>query len=89
MAKTGQPGKAIGIAMADSTFNGILFGVLAFALLPFYAPVVYMFGTPELFMFMTLRLACVEFIITKILNLFLKRIIYSNIKYGFIYIIII
>ena len=65
MSKNGQAGKAIGIAMADSTFNGILFGVLAFALLPFYAPVVYMFGTPELFMFMTLSLACVAFIITK------------------------
>ena len=65
MSKNGQAGKAIGIAMADSTFNGILFGTLAFALLPFYAPVVYMFGTPELFMFMTLSLACVAFIVTK------------------------
>ena len=65
MSKNGQAGKAIGIAMADSTINGILFGTLAFALLPFYAPIVYMFGTPELFMFMTLSLACVAFIVTK------------------------
>ena len=46
----------IGIAMADSTFNAILFGILAFALLPLYAPIVYKFGLPELFMLMTLFL---------------------------------
>ena len=65
IAKNGEAGRAIGIAMADSTFNAILFGTLAFALLPFYAPIVYKFGLPELFMFMTLSIACVAFIITK------------------------
>ena len=65
MSKNGEAAKAIGIAMADSTFNGILFGVLAFALLPFYAPIIYKFGVPELFMFMTLSIACVAFIVSK------------------------
>ena len=65
MSKNGQAGKAIGIAMADSTFNGVFFGILAFALLPFYAPVIYKFGVPELFMFMTLSIACVAFIVSK------------------------
>ena len=65
MSKNGQAGKAIGIAMADSTFNGVFFGILAFALLPFYAPIIYKFGVPELFMFMTLSIACVAFIVSK------------------------
>ena len=65
MSKNGEAARAIGIAMADSTFNGILFGLLAFALLPFYAPIIYKFGVPELFMFMTLSIACVAFIVSK------------------------
>lgn len=65
MAKNGQAAKAIGIAMLDSTFNGMFFGILAFALLPFYAPIIYMFGVPEIWMFMTLSLVCVAFIVTK------------------------
>ena len=65
IAKKGEAARAIGIAMADSTFNAVLFGTLAFALLPFYAPIVYKFGLPELFMFMTLSIACVAFIVTK------------------------
>ena len=65
MSKNGEAARAIGIAMADSTFNGILFGLLAFALLPFYAPIIYKFGVPELFMFMTLSIASVAFIVSK------------------------
>ena len=65
MSKNGEAARAIGIAMADSTFNGVFFGILAFALLPFYAPIIYKFGVPELFMFMTLSIACVAFIISK------------------------
>ena len=65
MSKNGEAVRAIGIAMADSTFNGVFFGILAFALLPFYAPIIYKFGVPELFMFMTLSIACVAFIISK------------------------
>ena len=65
MSKNGEAARAIGIAMADSTFNGVFFGILAFALLPFYAPVIYKFGVPELFMFMTLSIACVAFIVSK------------------------
>lgn len=65
MSKNGEAARAIGIAMADSTINGIIFGLLAFALLPFYAPIIYKFGTPELFMFMTLSIICVAFIVTK------------------------
>ena len=65
IAKNGEAARAIGIAMADSTFNAIVFGILAFALLPFYAPIVYKFGLPELFMLMTLSIAVVAFIVTK------------------------
>ena len=65
MSKNGEAAKAIGIAMMDSSFNGIFFGLLAFALLPFYAPVIYMFGVPELWMFLTLSIACVAFIVSK------------------------
>lgn len=47
MAKRGEAGRAIGIALMDSTLNGVFWGVIAFAFLPFYAKVVLYFGTAE------------------------------------------
>jgi len=65
MAMNGQAARAIGIAIMDSTINGILFGLLAFALMPWYAQLIMVFGMPELLAFMIVGLACVGFIVSK------------------------
>jgi putative tricarboxylic transport membrane protein len=65
MAKNGQAGRAMGIAIADSTFNGVLYAILSFALLPYYGKIIVLFGRPEFLGFMMMALACVGFIASK------------------------
>jgi putative tricarboxylic transport membrane protein len=65
MSQNGEAGRALGIAIFDSTFNGILWGLLAFAFLPVYAKLIMFFGIPEFAGFMILSLACVGFVATK------------------------
>jgi TctA family transporter len=65
MAQQGQAARAIGIAIMDSTVNGVLWGTLAFALLPFYAKLILFFGIPEYAAFMIVALACVGFVTSK------------------------
>lgn len=65
MAKKGQAARAMGIAIADSTFNGVMYAVLAFALLPYYGKIIVLFGRPEFLGFMMMALACVGFVASK------------------------
>ena len=65
MAKRGEAGRAMGIAIADSTFNGVLYAVLAFCLLPYYGKIIGLFGRPEFLGFMMMALACVGFVASK------------------------
>ena len=65
MAKRGEAGRAMGIAIADSTFNGVLYAVLAFSLLPYYGKIIVLFGRPEFLGFMMMALACVGFVASK------------------------
>lgn len=65
MSQRGEAGRAMGIAIADSLFNGVLYGVLAFALLPIYGKIILWFGIPELMAFMILAVACVGFVISR------------------------
>lgn len=65
MAQQGQAARAIGIAVMDSTINGLFWGALAFFLLPFYAKTILFFGIPEFAAFMVLALACVGFITSR------------------------
>lgn len=65
MAQQGQAARAIGIAIMDSTVNGVLWGLIAFALMPFYSKLVLVFGIPEFMAFMLMALACVGFITSK------------------------
>lgn len=65
MAKRGEAARAMGIAIADSTFNGVLYAVLAFLLLPFYGKIIVLFGRPEFLGFMIMALACVGFVASK------------------------
>ena len=65
MAKRGEAARAMGIAIADSTFNGVLYAVLAFLLLPYYGKIIVLFGRPEFLGFMIMALACVGFVASK------------------------
>lgn len=65
MAQQGQAARAIGIAVMDSTVNGVLWGTIAFALMPFYSKLILVFGIPEFMAFMIVALACVGFITSK------------------------
>lgn len=65
MAQQGQAARAIGIAIMDSTINGVLWGMVAFALMPVYAKLIMVFGIPEFMAFMLVALACVGFITSK------------------------
>ena len=65
MTQQGEAGRAMGIAIFDSTVNGVLYGTLAFLLLPYYGQVILWFGTPEFAGFMLMSLACVGFVASK------------------------
>ena len=72
MAKKGQAARAMGIAITDSTFNGVIFAALTFFLLPYYGKIIVLFGRPEFLGFMMMALACVGFVASK--NVFLSII---------------
>ena len=65
MTQQGQAGRAMGIAIFDSTVNGVLYGTLAFLLLPYYGKIILWFGTPEFAGFMLMSLACVGFVASR------------------------
>jgi TctA family transporter len=65
MARRGEAGRAIGIALMDSTVNGLFWGAVAFGLMPFYSKLIMVFGIPEFMAFMILSLACVGFITSR------------------------
>jgi len=65
MARNGQGARAVGIALMDSTVNGLFWGLLAFGLMPFYSKLILFFGIPEFAALMLLSLACVGFITVK------------------------
>jgi len=59
MTRNGQGARALSICVADGAFSGLLWGGLAFCLLPVYSKVVMFFGIPELAILMLSALACV------------------------------
>lgn len=65
MAQRGEAARAIGIALLDSTINGVLWGIIAFALMPIYGKLILFFGVPEFLAFMIMALACVGFVTSK------------------------
>ena len=65
LALQGKATYAITAAVTTSTINGILWGTLTFALLPWYAQLMMIFGVPELWAFTMLALATVGFISSK------------------------
>lgn len=65
LALQGKATYAITAAVTTSTINGLLWGTLTFALLPWYAQLMMIFGIPELWAFTILALATVGFISSK------------------------
>lgn len=62
LARQGQGARALSAAITTSTVNGMLWGVLVFAFLPFYAHAVMAFAIPEMFAFILLAFVCVCFV---------------------------
>ncbi len=65
LAKQGKATMALTAAVTTSTVNGLLWGTLTFALLPWYVQLIMYFGIPELWAFIMLSLACVGFVSNK------------------------
>ena len=65
LALQGKATYALTAAITTSTFNGLLWGTLTFALLPWYANLIMIFGIPELWAFVMLALATVGFVSSK------------------------
>jgi TctA family transporter len=64
LAQQGRATYAITAAVTTSTVNGILWGILTFALLPWYTQLIMVLGIPELWAFTILALATVAFVST-------------------------
>lgn len=62
LAKRGEGARALSAAITTSTVNGLLWGMLVFAFLPYYSIVVMKFAIPEMFAFLLLAMTCVVFI---------------------------
>jgi len=64
LAKQGFATYALTAAVTTSTINGIIWGTLTFALLPWYTNLIMILGIPELWAFTMLALATVGFVST-------------------------
>lgn len=62
LAKKGFATFAISSAIFSSTINGVLWGILVFAFLPFYSSLILFFGIPELWAFTLLAFSAVVFV---------------------------
>jgi TctA family transporter len=62
LAQQGKATYAITAAVTTSTLNGLLWGTLTFALLPWYTNLIMILGVPELWAFTMLALATVGFV---------------------------
>lgn len=62
LARKGEGARALSAAVTTSTVNGIIWGILVFAFLPFYSKVVMALAIPEMFAFILLAFTCVCFV---------------------------
>lgn len=62
LAQNGQAARALSAAVVTSTVNGLIWGILVFAFLPYYSHIVLMFGIPEMLAFLVLAFTSVVFI---------------------------
>lgn len=62
MSKRGEAARALSAAIFSASGQGLIWGILVFAFLPYYSTVVMHFGIPEMLCFIVLALTCVCFI---------------------------
>lgn len=62
MSRRGEAARALSAAVFSSCAQGLIWGVVVFLFLPYYAPVVMWFGIPEMLCFILLALTCIAFI---------------------------
>lgn len=62
MARRGEAARAMGAAIGSSTLQGLFWGIIAIAFLPFYGNLILAFATPEMFAFLILAMASCTFI---------------------------
>lgn len=62
MSKKGQAARALSAGVFSSAGQGLIWGILVFMFLPYYAPIVLSFGIPEMLCFLILAMTCVAFI---------------------------
>lgn len=65
MSRRGQAARALSAAISTSWVNGLIWGLLVFLFLPYYAQLVIHFGTVEMFSFLIFALTCIVFISSK------------------------
>lgn len=65
LARQGKATYALSAAITTSTINGLIWGCLAFLLMPYYAPIILILGIPELWAFTVLAFLTVSFISSK------------------------
>lgn len=65
MSQRGEAARALSAAISTSWVNGMIWGILVFLFLPYYAQVVLYFGTKEMFGFLIFAMTCVIFISSK------------------------
>lgn len=62
MARRGEAARAMAAAIGSASFQGVFWGILAIAFLPFYGDLILAFATPEMFAFLILAMATCTFI---------------------------
>ena len=65
MSRRGEAARALSAAISTSWVNGLIWGLLVFLFLPWYAKIVLYFGVKEMFAFLIFALTCVIFISSK------------------------
>lgn len=62
LAKQGQAARALSAAITTSTANGLLWGILVFVFLPYYADFMMLLGTPEMWALLILAAVSMIFV---------------------------
>jgi len=65
MSRRGEAARALSAAISTSWINGLIWGLLVFLFLPFYADLVIHFGTVEMFSFLIFAMTCIIFVSSK------------------------
>lgn len=65
MAQRGEAARALSAGLCSAAAQSLIWGLLFIVLLPFYVKVVYLFGTPEMLLFLILAMTVICFVSNK------------------------